>query len=113
MLTDGKLLKMPPLPPPKTSHTYPTKMKLGTIIPDLKKTQKLYESGDTPLKLCRHQNFFIGNQQILLYQKMQIQIAFWYMISKYFNFFESLKTFLINMVKILMMLAKLATPGLL
>ena len=112
MLTDGKLLKMPP-PPPKTSHTYPTKMKLGTIIPDLKKTQKLYESGDTPLKLCRHQNFFIGNQQILLYQKMQIQIAFWYMISKYFNFFESLKTFLINMVKILMMLAKLATPGLL
>ena len=59
-------------PPPKTCHTYPTKMKLGTIISDLKKTQKLYESRGTPLKLCRHQNFFIGSQQILLYQKMQI-----------------------------------------
>ena len=27
-------------PVPKTCHTYPTKMKLGTIIPYLKETQK-------------------------------------------------------------------------
>ena len=39
-----------------------------------------------------------------------VQVAFWYIISKSFNFFESLKTFLIKMVKILIMSAKLATP---
>ena len=30
-------------------HTYPTMMKLGTVIPYLKKIQKLYISRDTPL----------------------------------------------------------------
>ena len=35
------------------------------------------------------------------------------MISNSFNFFESLKIFLINMVTILIISAKLATPGLL
>ena len=37
---------------PKFCHTNPTKMKLGTVIPYLKKTQKLYESRDTLLELC-------------------------------------------------------------
>ena len=55
--------KDPPLP--EICHTYPTMMKLGTIIPYLKKIQKIYESRDTPLEY-----FFIGNQQILLYQKI-------------------------------------------
>ena len=45
--------------------------------------------------------FFIGNQQVLLYQKIQILL----------KFFESLNIFLINMVTILMMSAKLVTPG--
>ena len=36
----------------KIFHTYPTVMKLGTVIPCLKKTQKIYESRDTPLELC-------------------------------------------------------------
>ena len=31
------------------SVTYPTMMKLGTVIPYLKKIQKIYESRDTPL----------------------------------------------------------------
>ena len=31
-------------PLPKICHTYPVKMKLGTVIPELKKTQKIYES---------------------------------------------------------------------
>ena len=39
--------KRPPLP--RICHTYPTMMKLGTIIPYLKKIQKLYQSRDTPL----------------------------------------------------------------
>ena len=40
-------------------------------------------------------------------------MAFSYIISNSFNFFESLKISLINMVTILMMPTKLATPGLL
>ena len=44
--------KSPNPPPPKIRHTFPTKMKLGTVIPDLKMTQKIYESPDTPLEFC-------------------------------------------------------------
>ena len=36
-------------PLPKICHTYATMMKLGTVIPYLKKIQKIYESRDTPL----------------------------------------------------------------
>ena len=32
---------------PKICHTYPTMMKLGTVIPHLKRIQKIYESCDT------------------------------------------------------------------
>ena len=39
-------------------HTYLTVMKLGTVIPYLKKTQKIYESRDTPLDLCWNQLFY-------------------------------------------------------
>ena len=56
------------------------------VIPYLKMIQKLYESGDTPLEFCWHQQFFTTNQQILLYQEMHVWIAFWYKISYYFNF---------------------------
>ena len=55
--------KRPPLP--KICDTYPAMMKLGTVIPDLEKIQKIYESRDT-------QHFFYGNQQTLLYQKIDI-----------------------------------------
>ena len=51
-------------PPPKICHTYPTMMKLGTVLPYFKKTQKIYESRDTPVDFCWHQHFFIENQQI-------------------------------------------------
>ena len=54
---------------PTICHTYPTMMKLSTVIPFLKKIQKLYESRDTPL------DFFTENQQILLYQ--EIHIPYW------------------------------------
>ena len=39
-------------PLPKICHTYTTMMKLGTVIPYLKKIQKIYESRDTPLEFC-------------------------------------------------------------
>ena len=37
---------------PKICHTYLTMMKLGTVIPYLKKIEKIYESLDTPLEFC-------------------------------------------------------------
>ena len=37
-------------PLPKICHTYPTMMKLGIVIPYLKKIQKIYELCDTPLE---------------------------------------------------------------
>ena len=38
--------------PSKICQTYPTMMKLGTVIPYLKKTQKIYESRNAPLEFC-------------------------------------------------------------
>ena len=35
-------------PLPKICHIYPTMMKLGTVIPYLKKIKKIHESRDTP-----------------------------------------------------------------
>ena len=39
-------------PAHKICHIYPTTMKLGTVIPYLKKIKKNYESSDTPPDLC-------------------------------------------------------------
>ena len=36
-------------PLPKICHTYPTMMKLGTVLMYLKDVEKLYQSHDTPL----------------------------------------------------------------
>ena len=37
---------------PEICHTYPTMVKLGTVIPYLKKIQNIYKSRDTPLEFC-------------------------------------------------------------
>ena len=37
---------------PKIYHTYPTMMKLDTVIPHLKKIQKIYEYRDSTLEFC-------------------------------------------------------------
>ena len=39
-------------PLPKICHTYPTVMKLGTVIPYPNKIQTIYESRDTLLEFC-------------------------------------------------------------
>ena len=52
LLTDGRGGKKAPLP--KICHTYPTTIKLGTVIPYPRKIKKIYESRDTPLD----QHFF-------------------------------------------------------
>ena len=64
------------LPLPKICHTHSTVMKLGTVIPYLKKIEKIYESRDAPLDFCLHQHFFTENQQILLYQEIGVLIGF-------------------------------------
>ena len=40
-----------------------------------------------PIQFCRHYQFFIENQHILLNQEKQIKIAFQQIISSSFNFF--------------------------
>ena len=57
--------------------------------------------------------FSLKNQQTLLYQKIQIYVTFWYIFSNSFDFSGVFKDFLLNSVTILMLSAKLATPGLL
>ena len=94
-------------PFPNICFTYPAVMTLGTVIPYPKKIQRIYKSCDTPLEFYWHQHFFTENQQILLYQKIQILIEFEHIISNSFNFFWVFKGFF-NMVEILIMPAKLA-----
>ena len=63
-------------PPSPKSVTHRTMKKLGTVLPYLKKIQKIHKSRDTPLEFCKHQHFFTGNQQLSLYQELQIYIQF-------------------------------------
>ena len=70
----------------KICHTYPTTMKLGTVISNLKKIQRKFESRYAPSDFCSYQHLFTGNWQVLLYQEMQIQIAFQYIISNSYSF---------------------------
>ena len=39
-------------PLPKIRHAYLTMLKLGTVIPYLRKIQKMYKSRDTSLEFC-------------------------------------------------------------
>ena len=39
-------------PLPKICHTDPTMIKLGAVIPYVKKIQKMYKSRDTSLEFC-------------------------------------------------------------
>ena len=63
-----------------------------------KEDPKIHEPRDTTHAFFWHHRFFIGNQQILLYQQTN---ACWYNISNSFNFFWVFKNFSIKMVAIL------------
>ena len=52
LLTDGGVGGAKRSPLPKICQRYPTVMKLGTVIPYLKKIKKIYESRDTPPEFC-------------------------------------------------------------
>ena len=43
-----------PTPFPKICHTYPTIMKLGTVIPYPKKIKKIHESADIGMTMKLH-----------------------------------------------------------
>ena len=58
---------------PAICHTYSAMMKLGTVIPHLKKIQKIYESRETPLSSA---GISIFSPEFLLHQEIQTKIAF-------------------------------------
>ena len=64
----------PPLP--KICHTYPTLMKLGTGIPYLRKTQKIYKSRDTSFEFCWHQHFSPGTGKFCYIKKYRYRLDF-------------------------------------
>ena len=70
----------------KICHTYTAMMKCDTVIPFLRKIQKIYKSRDTSIEFSWHQHFFTWNQQILPHQKMEIYIGFWCIISSSLKF---------------------------
>ena len=92
----------------KIGHTNSIMMKVGTAISCLRKIQTIYKSRDTSLDFRLHQLFLTRNWQLLLYQKIQILIAF-YKFLILLTFFEFLKIVLISIIVTLMMSAKLAT----
>ena len=107
----GRGAKRPTLP--KIRHTYPTMMKLGTVIPYLKKIQK-YVNHVT--NLLRTADISIFSPEIIKFyciKKYRYRVNFDTLFLIILNFFKFLKIVLINMVTILMIPAKIATLGLL
>ena len=98
---------------PKMCHTYLAITKLDTVIPDLREIPKIYKSRDTSLKFCWYQYFLSGNQQILIYQIIQIVIAFWFITSDFLIFFWVFKDFFHKLVYNFDNISKNATLSLL
>ena len=100
-------------PLPKICLTYPTMMKLGTVIPYLKKIQKIYESHDTFLSSADVSIFLLEISKVCYIKKYRYRLHFdiWFLIL--LNFLECLKIFLINMVTILTMSARMSTLAIL
>ena len=71
----------------KICCAYLSMMKMDIVVLYLQKIQKTFESRETPTEFCWHQNFFTRNQQILLYQEIQIWTRFLNIISNSFNIF--------------------------
>ena len=101
-------------PPSLKSITHILQWNLARlVILSLKKILKIYKSRHTAFEFCWNLHFFTENWQLLLYQEIQLYIAFRYIISNSFKFCESLSVVLINMVAILIMSVKLAALGIL
>ena len=95
------------IPLPKICHTYPS---MKNTLPK-EDPNNIWITWHTCWVLLTSAFF---HWKLANFVISRIQIAFWYIISNSFNFFsDSLKIFLIKLVIILMMSAKMATPGLL
>ena len=102
--------KRPPLP--KICHTYPTMIKVGKVIPYLK--TKSYISHVTHTLDYTNISIFLLEIRKFCYIKKyrhRFHLDTWFIIL--LTFLESLRVVLINIATILMMSAKIATPGLL
>ena len=92
----------------KICHTNLTMKKLGTVIPCLKKIQKVFESCNTP-PLTRFADISVFSPEFCYIKKYRYRLHFNTQFLIVLAFFESLKIVLINMVTILTMSEKLAT----
>ena len=66
-LVDVKILLLPQI-----CHTYPTVMKMGTLISYLKRLSNICEYCDALLEFYLHEPFLTRIHRIFLYQEMQI-----------------------------------------
>ena len=89
----------------KICHTYPTLMKLGTVIPYLWQMPKRYESRNTPLEF---NIFSLEIRKFCCIKKYRYRLYFGTQFLILLTFFESLKIVLMNMVTILVISAKKA-----
>ena len=104
MLTDGGANPPPRLP--KICHTYSTMMKLGTVLPYLKKIQKIYKSYGTPHEFCWYVRKSPEISNFSCIKKYRYRLYF----NAYVLFLLTfLSLVLIQIVAILMMSAILAT----
>ena len=88
-------------------------MRLGTVIPYLKKIEKIYESRDTCHESCWHQQFSPEISKFCYIKKYTYRLHFDIKFLIILAFLEPLRIFLIKKVTSLMMPAKMVTPGLL
>ena len=111
----GLFTPHPFLSPSKICHTYSAMKKRGTIISDLKEDPKhLWSTWCTPFVLLTSELLYRKSANFALWRNIDIDCIL-KQISNPFNFswvFKDVKI-LINMATILMMSAKMATPGLL
>ena len=98
---------------PNVCHTYPAMKKLSKVIPYLKKIQKYINHVTHPLSSADISIFHRKSANFAISINTDIDCNLKHNFQFFFTSFESLKTALINMVTILMMSAKMATPDLL
>ena len=113
LLTNGGGAKSPHFRLSRICHTQPTLMKLGTVIPYLKKIQKHINHVIHPLSSADIRIFSPKINNFCCIRKRRYRLHFNAKFLILLTSFESLKFVLINMVAILMRSAKLATLDLL
>ena len=92
-------------------HTYPAMMELGTAIPYLKKIQKiLWITWHTPWNVLTSKFFSLEISKCCYVDKYRYRLHFDTQFLILLIFLAPWKIFLINMVIILMMSAKMTTP---